>query len=417
MKPKKKSNWSKTYPFVLAAMLFGLFSCGDDDDGDTTTIIEAPRQEEQANGSFIVPLITINTNVVNNVSSINKVTVTGDDVDFNLVVRGVPPQIRHKQGIHIGNSCPSLADDTNQDGFVDSDEVLQKSGGILIPLDSNLSSQSAGSSNYPLANASGEYTYSEKASLEQLNNDLDNVDSNLNDEFVKLPAGQPLNLEGRVLIIYGVPESQILPETVSSFPGDSPQESLPLACGPVQLEVGSGVAGGVAAGGVAGGAAAGGAAGGSSTGGVAPDECGDSEDCLPTCAEEAEFFECQEGFIDACLTGEQDFHECVPFDPCPEDSSLSGSGLSVECPGDNGGFDEGGVEAGGVAGGADAGGVDAGGDVTGGVDAGGDVTGGVDAGGDVTGGVDAGGDVTGGDVTGGVDTGGVDTGDSGTLQQ
>lgn len=41
----------------------------------------------------------------------------------------------------------------------------------------------------------------------------------------------PLSLDERLVVIYGVPDSQVLPETVGTDGSLTPHQSIPIACG------------------------------------------------------------------------------------------------------------------------------------------------------------------------------------------
>jgi hypothetical protein len=290
MKPvtRKKPILRKTSYFALTAMMLAVFACGsdNDDDGDTT-IVEVPAEEQQADGPFHVPLVVVNNSIVNNLSSTNNIFIQNEQVDIDLIVRGVPPG-EHRQYIYTGNSCPTLAeDDTNQDGFVDAVEASQKAGSPLIPLDGDISTQEGDNDTFPVANENGTYEYAESASLAQIVEDLNATDPNPDDFLVKLPAGEDLNLVNRVYVVLGVPESVQLPISVASLPGLTAHQSVPIACGPVQAgtseeapPTGGGTGGTV--GGTTGGATGGTTGGttGGGTGGASGGTGGGGESCL-----------------------------------------------------------------------------------------------------------------------------------------
>jgi hypothetical protein len=142
------------------------------------------------------------------------VTVKGDDVTVTIKVHGVTARTLHPQHIHAGTMCPSASDDGNHDGFVDVIEGLPKYGPILVPLDSNLRS-SAPSLDFPVADASGRYRYSESASKAHLQAELK----------------QALKLADRHVVIHGISPTAPLPASVKSLPGLPAWATLPVACG------------------------------------------------------------------------------------------------------------------------------------------------------------------------------------------
>jgi hypothetical protein len=133
--------------------------------------------------------------------------------------------VTHIQAVYTGRACPTLADDTNDDGFIDAVEGRAVYGDILIPLDNDLTSQLGGNV-FPAGSA---YEYFRTAPFITLLNDLRLADPNLNDLFVKLALGVDLALAGRAVVIHGT--AAALPNTVRTIGNLTRQESLPIACG------------------------------------------------------------------------------------------------------------------------------------------------------------------------------------------
>lgn len=122
--------------------------------------------------------------------------------------------VTHRQALHLGTRCPTLADDSNGDGFVDYDEAQRVVGQTLIPLDSDLSSQAAGENIYLRGPA---MTYNKIASLSKINSEL--------------VAGKKMGFEGRVVIVHGTSLQPHLPTSLASYKGEAPHLSLPIVCG------------------------------------------------------------------------------------------------------------------------------------------------------------------------------------------
>lgn len=108
-------------------------------------------------------------------------------------------QERYHQFIHTGDKCPDINSDLNRDGIIDFHEALLTSGEILIPLDRNIQSKTAGSEWYPISSKDGSYLYSRSSSLLKMLPDLgySSVDS--------------LDLSNRVIIIYSSKVRSMLP--------------------------------------------------------------------------------------------------------------------------------------------------------------------------------------------------------------
>ena len=261
---KRKSKLGKITPVVMGVcMLTFVAACGSDDDSSSSST--PPQQEESQEGQYAVTFSPLNPTVGGTIAGNGNFVISSDIFGANLNVTGARTGT-HLQHVYAGRACPTPASDTNGDGFVDFVEANAILGGILIPLDSDLSTQAAGGS-FP---SGANYVYAETASLSQMLGDLTAVDDNPTDALVKLAPGESLNLEGRVIQIHGVPASTNLPTTVQGAGGATPADVLPIACGVIVRVDGGTTTGGTATGGTAtGGTATGGTAtGGTSTGGL-----------------------------------------------------------------------------------------------------------------------------------------------------
>lgn len=213
----------KLHPFVLGSCILTLAAaCGSYDD-DTSTVLE---EEIRQDGQFRVVLTPVNPGVAGEASGTAEFTISGDDFDALVNVDGAPSSV-HMQHVYTGRTCPDTREDTNNDGIIDAVEARAVAGGALIPLDSDLRSQSAGD-NYPVG---VNYDYSERTSLSSMIADLLLPDPNASDSIVKLSPNENLDLEGRTIIVHGVQDATALPGTVQGIDGETPQISLPILCG------------------------------------------------------------------------------------------------------------------------------------------------------------------------------------------
>ena len=138
--------------------------------------------------------------------------------------------VSHRQAIHQGSKCPDGTSDTNKDGVVDFKEAVSAAGMILIPLDSDVSSQVLGNE-YPVIKEDGLYEYSEAAPLDLLVEELREEDLYPQDSLGKLSKNEKLDLENRTVIIYGIPETKLVPRSVTSNEGEPQDQWIPIACG------------------------------------------------------------------------------------------------------------------------------------------------------------------------------------------
>ena len=143
----------------------------------------------------------------------------------------VQPGMIHPQHIHAAAACPPPSADVNHDGYIDVIEGVPFYGPILVPMDSDLTNQAAGT--FPFVdNQGGALHYHASASLSAFLADLNAPDPDPSDAVVKL-NGAPLNLPGRHVVVHGVALDTPLPSTVASLPGLPAQLTLPVACGEI----------------------------------------------------------------------------------------------------------------------------------------------------------------------------------------
>lgn len=271
---KKKSALEKLTPIVLGTCMLTLVaSCGNDDDDSNSS---SQQQQQEQEGTFTGALTPVNSQIVDGgTTGTTTGTTTGDTgtttgtttgdtgtttgdtgtttgdtgtttgamnpfaaVGGTVTVTRVADEFRamvdateataaiHPQFIYAGSRCPTTADDTNGDGYVDAAELIAVTGQAIVPLDSDLKSQSAGGV-FP---SGSNYSYDESTSYAAMYADLQLPDTNTNDFIGKLAVGEELSLGTRVVVVHGVPASTTLPPTVVGAAGLSPQQALPIAC-------------------------------------------------------------------------------------------------------------------------------------------------------------------------------------------
>lgn len=141
------------------------------------------------------------------------------------------PRTWHQQGVYMGRRCPTFSDDTNADGYIDIDEAMKVVGKMIIPLDGNINSQSAGRNLYPVSDLSGYYHYERVGSFKRMFNDLHGEDLDQEDHITKLAEDQPFSFERRVVLVQGVDEETVLPESVAGLGLRKNFQTLPITCG------------------------------------------------------------------------------------------------------------------------------------------------------------------------------------------
>jgi len=203
----------KINKIIPAACLLALASCGgsgsSNSGGSSTGPAEDPTEEMQATeGTYKAILRPYNFTVAGWIpNGMTDIKIMGDKIEVKSWLDDAA-NVVHMQNIHLGTQCPTIANDSNKDGFVDFQESVQVSKQILLQLDSDLDSQSE-LSVYPRGN----FTYFQTASLSSL---------------------IPLNLEGKVIIVTGAAADRGLPATVGQFNNQTREASIPIACGVIE---------------------------------------------------------------------------------------------------------------------------------------------------------------------------------------
>ncbi len=231
------SQTTRLLPFFFGLCFLSLASCGkksNDKTSVTATAVEKQEQEMERvddMGVYEAAIMPLNESISGKLTGTVKIKILGDEFSVDQNIQGAPAGVRHLQVVLTGNTCPTIISDTNGDGVIDAVESSMVSGQRLIPLDSNLNSQIQGINFGPIANNEGRYVYRRSASFSKLLADLHSFDPDAFDQLVKLQVGDDLNLNGRVVMIYGVSDEASLPSTAASAPEETVQDSFPIACG------------------------------------------------------------------------------------------------------------------------------------------------------------------------------------------
>jgi hypothetical protein len=219
---------------LLLLICFIITSCGKSDSNAGMPLIEPkvlPVDGSNIEGLYMARFTTLNPHV--NGTLPGSATLHRQEDKFYAYVRlfGGAPNAWHQQYIHEGSRCPNAGDDLNADGYIDVTESNKVVGRVLIPLDANISSQSAGKNIFPMSDEAGTYFYERVTPFQKLFNDLKDTDKNIFDNFMKLAPEDGLDIEGKVIVIHGASEDLSLPETVASTERRSQSQTLPIACG------------------------------------------------------------------------------------------------------------------------------------------------------------------------------------------
>lgn len=195
-------------------------------DGKTTEPLETEMY-----GTYQAYLAPVNKSVSGHLNGTAVLVREKEDLTIEIRLSGGPKSVLHTQSIHIGDRCPTEADDLNGDGYVDGEEGALVYKEIIIPLDDDISSQRMGGGIYPVTDEYGYYLWGRTTPLEKVMEDLREEDINLRDDYVKIGSNKSLTMTGKVAVILGVPTTTILPETVLGRGRMTPHQALPVACG------------------------------------------------------------------------------------------------------------------------------------------------------------------------------------------
>ena len=224
-------------PFFITAIVSIPFlqSCGRIFPGDNKSIQQRSNEvlvdDSGIDGLYNAKFETLNPHVNGTIPGSATFYFTGDRLLTYIRLFAGGARAWHQQGVYLGNRCPNLGDDKNLDGFIDIDEAMAVIGKMVIPLDANMNSQYAGRNYFPIGDFSGYYHYERVSSFQRLVEDLRAEDPEPDDFIVKIKPNESFTLFGKVVLVQGVAEETILPETVVGQGKRKSYQALPITCG------------------------------------------------------------------------------------------------------------------------------------------------------------------------------------------
>ncbi|WP_324718478.1 hypothetical protein [Limosilactobacillus fermentum] len=157
-------------------------------------------------------------------------TTEGDNLHIKLEMFDTPANIQHWEHFHgfpdgKDASVPTEAQDVNHDGYIDLPETEPVSGTTMVPLDAAPHEMNIPNDNYPVADATGYYSYEKDVPL-----------AKLEAKFKEVFHDQALALDKRVVYVHGVPAELELPTTVAGKLNDKYEQhvTLPIAAGKIE---------------------------------------------------------------------------------------------------------------------------------------------------------------------------------------
>ncbi len=202
----------------------------------TLTTVAAARAQRAteaaapaADAEYVATLTPLNSTVSKvRATATMRFLVRGDSLTILVHTAGLPASIEHWQHFHgfadgKQAACPTAASDKNGDGVVDIRETEPAAGTTMVPFNVDPVAMVIPTNTYPHADAAGQYDYSKTVSL-----------SKLNAAFGSHFGGHMIDLDRRVVLIHGIPQTTPLAASVASL-GDIPaRTTLPLACGVIK---------------------------------------------------------------------------------------------------------------------------------------------------------------------------------------
>jgi hypothetical protein len=208
----------KTNHIISLITLLTLAACGNSGSGGESAANNGPQHEsvEASQGTYYTVLRPVNF-YSNGFIPYGAATfsIKEDSLQVNVTMDD-DQAVVHRQALHSGSRCPTIADDSNGDSFIDYQEALAVVGEAIMPLDADLNSRDAGSEVYPRGPA---MTYSRSASLSSINADLNQA------------SRGNIGLEGRVVLVHGTSPNSSFPSSLAAHNGEAPHLSLPVVCG------------------------------------------------------------------------------------------------------------------------------------------------------------------------------------------
>ncbi|WP_404819881.1 hypothetical protein [Lactiplantibacillus garii] len=155
--------------------------------------------------------------------------VNGDQLTVNIEMFDTPANQQHWEHFHgFPDGRPAavatMAQDANQDGYVDLPETEPVSGTTMVPFNATPETMDVPNDAYPVADANGYFAYTKVVPLKRLDA-----------EFKKVFHDSELALDKRVIYIHGVAPSLNLPATVAGEVAQYDHHvTLPIAVGKIE---------------------------------------------------------------------------------------------------------------------------------------------------------------------------------------
>lgn len=206
----------------ISIVIWLIPSCSSETDS-----LKSKNEANQAKIVYTAELTSLNQNI-SGLSSKGyaKFQIQRDTVYVSIKMVGTSPNTKHWQhlyGFEDGHTstCSSIANDYNEDGVVDVEEIKSTSGIPMIPFNMFPAQLDFEDDSYSISDKNGSYTYQANFLLKDLE-----------EKFAEKYNGEGVSWENRVLYVYGIAEYIELPETLQATSKiASKHASIPIACG------------------------------------------------------------------------------------------------------------------------------------------------------------------------------------------
>lgn len=180
-------------------------------EGGGTSGTPSPTPTEASSFSAEISALNDSAADIETASGTATFSIDGDTLTVTVEASGLAPDMAHAQHIHLMNACPATDADANDDGIIDLAEGVPTYGGVMLPLDDDLSN--ADSDTFPMADADGNLSYEQTASISALESLL----------------GETVDLGSRSYVVHGVGSGTQLPTGIDAA-------TLPVGCGAIEAD-------------------------------------------------------------------------------------------------------------------------------------------------------------------------------------
>lgn len=180
---------------------------------------------------YVADIKPVNADVIGTaVSGKAEFVEDGDMLKIRIEATGTPPNMMHWSHFHgfpdgrKGRIPTKETDDTNGDGVIDLPELYAVAGQTMVPFDNAPHDMHIPHDNYPHSDANGNWQYEFAVPIGELKA-----------KFKEKFGSEDLQLDTRTVLIHGVPETVVLPDTVQGTVKEyGPHTTLPIGVGEIE---------------------------------------------------------------------------------------------------------------------------------------------------------------------------------------